>query len=437
MGKSQDLYKKAKTMIPGGTQLLSKRPEMFLPEIWPAYYERAKGCEVWDLDGNKYTDMSIMGIGTNTLGYACDEIDAKVIEAIRKSTTSTLNCPEEVKLAEKLIELHPWAEMVRYSRTGGEAVAIAVRIARAASGKDKVAFCGYHGWNDWYLASNLADDSNLDGMLLPGLSPNGVPRGLKGTAIPFEYNKIEQLEKIFMQNDQQIGAVVMEPIRNREPENDFLNKVKALCKKNSAVLVFDEVTAGFRRVVGGIHLHYGVNPDIAVLGKALGNGYPMSAVIGNKNVMEATQATFISSTYWTERIGPVAALATIEYMEKNNVPARLENSGRYINGCWRKLFKEIGLDMEIEGLPALTHFGFKNTNDGLKYKTFITQEMLKKGYLAALSVYVCIQHEKMTVDRYIDDLAEVLLDLKKHIYENNLDQALVGPVCHSGFKRLL
>ena len=185
MGSGQKLWKRAKKVIPGGNMLLSKRPEMFLPDQWPAYYSKAEGCKVWDLDDNELIDMSIMGIGTNVLGYAHPEVDEAVIQAVRSSNMSTLNSPEEVYLAEKLIELHPWADMVRFARTGGEANAIAIRIARAASGRDKIAICGYHGWHDWYLATNLKDDHGLDNHLLPGLSPSGVPQDLKGTTLPF------------------------------------------------------------------------------------------------------------------------------------------------------------------------------------------------------------------------------------------------------------
>ena len=432
IGRSQKLYRKAKTLIPGGTMLLSKRPEMFLPEYWPSYYKKAKGITVWDLDGKQYTDMTEMGIGSCVLGYANDEVNRKVIEAVKNGSASTLNCPEEVELAEKLIELHTWAEMVRFARTGGESCAIAVRIGRAASGRDGVAFCGYHGWHDWYLSANLADNSNLDGMLLPGLKPKGVPRGLKGTALPFEYNRIDQLEKIIKEND--IGVIIMEPLRDKGPENDFLKKVRALATKNNIVLIFDEVTSGFRKVLGGIHLDLGVNPDIAVLGKALGNGYAIGAVIGKRKVMDAAQSTFISSTFWTERIGPVAALAVLKIMKRDNVPAKIYAMGRYINSQWEKLSNKQDLNLHIGGISSLTHFDFDK--DNLLKKTIITQEMLKKGYLAGNSVYVCTLHSKKVVDRYIEDLEDVMLMIKSAEKSGTLKKMLKGPVCMAKFKRL-
>ncbi len=314
------LYNIAKKIIPGGTQLLSKRPEMFLPDQWPSYYRKCKGVGIEDLDGNRYIDMSICGVGSCILGYADRDVDAAVKKAIAGGTMSTLNCPEEVELAELLCGLHPWAEMARFARCGGEAMAVAVRIARAASGRDKIAFCGYHGWHDWYLAANLADDRNLDGQLLPGLEPAGVPRALTGTVIPFNYNQPESLDRIIDRHGKSLAAIIMEPVRHHEPDAGFLEHVRRSADKTGAVLVFDEVTSGWRMNVGGIHLLYNVNPDIAVFAKGISNGYAMAAVIGRREVMDAAQKTFISSTYWTERIGPTAALATIKKMQKYNVP---------------------------------------------------------------------------------------------------------------------
>src|SRR5688572_29974089 len=379
MGKGQELYKKAKTLIPGGTMLLSKRPEMFLPEQWPAYYSKAKGCEVWDLDGKKFTDVFIMGIGTNILGYANEEIDKEVVKVVHASNMSTFNCPEEVYLAEKLIELHPWADMVRLARSGGEANAIAIRIARAASGKDKVAICGYHGWHDWYLAANLSDEENLSGHLIPGLEPKGVPRNLRGTVFPFNYNNYEELETLVKTH--KIGVIKMEVSRNMGPENNFLQKVRDLATAHNIVLIFDECTSGFRQTFGGLHKLYDVEPDMAMFGKALGNGYAITATIGRREVMEAAQSTFISSTFWTERIGPTAALKTLEVMARVRSWERITVIGRDITERWQALAARHGLSIATSGLPALTGFSVNSPN-ALAYKTLITQEMLARGYLA-------------------------------------------------------
>ena len=313
MGKGQKLWKRAKNIIPGGNMLLSKRSEMFLPDKWPSYFSKSKGCEVWDLDDNKFIDMTIMGVGTNTLGYGHPEVDEAVLKNINNGNMSTLNCPEEVQLAEKLIDMHSWAEMVRFARSGGEANAIAIRIARAASGKDNVAVCGYHGWHDWYLSANLSGDDNLESHLLPGLMPNGVPKNLQGTVFPFLYNDFESLKSIVDSND--IGVIKMEVTRNSGPEDNFLKKVRDLADSKNIVLIFDECTSGFRETFGGIHMKFDVEPDMAMFGKTMGNGYGITAVVGKKEIMESAQASFISSTFWTERIGPTAALKTLEVME--------------------------------------------------------------------------------------------------------------------------
>jgi glutamate-1-semialdehyde 2,1-aminomutase len=433
MGTGQKLWKRAKRVIPGGNMLLSKRAEMFLPEHWPAYFSKAKGCKVWDLDNNEYTDMFIMGIGTNILGYGHPEVDEAVRETISAGNMSTLNCPEEVYLAERLIELHPWADMVRFARSGGEANAIAIRIARAATGKDKVAICGYHGWHDWYLAANLGDEKNLAGHLLPGLEPNGVPAGLRGSVLPFNYNRIDELEILLSSND--VGVIKMEVSRNLGPSDDFLHKVRQLATARGIVLIFDECTSGFRQTNGGLHKLYGVEPDMAMFGKALGNGYAITAAIGRREIMEAAQTTFISSTFWTERIGPTAALKTLEVMQRVASWEQITATGLSITARWQALARKYGLDIVIGGLPALTGFSFSSPR-ALAYKTLITQEMLAKGYLAGTSVYVCTEHTPAIVDGYFEALEPVFGLIKECEQGRNIEELLKGPICHAGFKRL-
>jgi glutamate-1-semialdehyde 2,1-aminomutase len=433
LGTGQKLWKRAKRVIPGGNMLLSKRAEMFLPDHWPTYFSRAKGCHVWDLDGKKYIDMSIMGIGTNILGYGHPAVDEAVQQVVRKGNMSTLNCPEEVYLAEKLVELHPWAEMVRLARTGGEANAIAIRIARAASGKEKVAVCGYHGWHDWYLSANLADDHNLDGHLLPGLEPKGVPRNLKRTVFPFRYNRYEDLENLVKREG--IGIVKMEVERNEPPKPGYLKKIRKLCSDRGIVLIFDECTSGFRETFGGLHKKYGVEPDMAMFGKALGNGYAITAVIGRRKIMEATQSTFISSTFWGERIGPAAALKTLEVMAAERSWERITTKGREIARDWHCLAKKHGLKIQTGGLPALTGFTFE-TGPNQIYKTLITQEMLSRGYLAATSVYISLAHTSSLFRGYVAALDKVFGLIKKCEEGARPSDFLKGLVAQSGFRRL-
>lgn len=433
MGTGQKLWKRAKQVIPGGNMLLSKRSEMFLPEQWPSYFSRAKGCTVWDLDGNQFTDMCIMGIGTNTLGYGHPEVDEAVMKTVAAGNMSTLNCPEEVYLAERLVALHPWADMVRFARSGGEANAIAIRIARAASGKDKVAFCGYHGWHDWYLAANLGDETTLAGHLLPGLEPKGVPQHLRGSVLPFEFNDFDGIANLVRDHD--IGVIKMEVSRNFGPKPGFLEHVRKLADDNGIVLIFDECTSGFRQTFGGLHKLYGVEPDMALFGKALGNGYGITGTIGKREVMEAAQSTFISSTFWTERIGPAAGLKTLEVMERVRSWETITATGNAIKQRWQALADKHGLGIDLWGLPALCGYTIRSAN-ALAYKTLVTQEMLAKGYLASNSVYVCIEHTTDILDGYFDALDPIFAVISECENGRDVLPLLKGPVAHAGFKRL-
>lgn len=421
-------------MIPGGTSLLSKRPEQLLPENWPAYYSKSKGCRVWDLDGKEYIDCSMMGIGTNVLGYACDAVDEAVMKVVRDGNLTTLNCPEEVYLAEKLIEMNPWAGGVRYTRGGGEANAMCVRIARAFTGKDKVAICGYHGWHDWYVSVNLADDSALDGHLLPGIPTGGVPKGLRGTSIPFHYNNIAELEEIVAKNPD-LAAVKMEVCRNFGPEDNFLQKVRDLCTKSGIVLIFDECTSGFRETFGGLYKKYGVNPDMTIYSKTMANGYALSAVVGRKDIMEAAQGSWISSTFWTERIGPTAALAALSEMERTKSWEKITAIGLDNKKRWQALADKYGLKINQWGIPALAGYTFDSPN-ALAYKTYITQEMLKQGYLAGNSLYPCIAHTPEILDDYFEKLDKIFADIRDFEDGRDILKSLEGPICQSGFKRL-
>jgi glutamate-1-semialdehyde 2,1-aminomutase len=432
LNKGQKMWRRAKRIIPGGTMLFSKNPDIFLPKFWPAYFERTKGCNIWDLEGKKYLDLSLMGVGTNILGYSRAEVDEAVRKVIKKGNMSTLNSKEEVLLGEKLVHMHSWSGKVRFARTGGEAAAIAVRIARAATGRDKIAICGYHGWHDWYLSANLKNSNNLNTHLMKNLPINGVQKNLKNSSFAFEYNNFNQLEEIVRQSN--IGAVIMEVSRNNNPKNNFLENVRKLTKNKNIVLIFDECTSGFRETFGGLHIKYKVNPDIATFGKALGNGYSINAVIGSDAVMNYANSTFISSTFWTERIGSAAALKTLEVMEKIKSWKLISNTGSHIKKEWLKLSKIYNIKLEIKGLDALPRFDFINKNN-LYYKTFISQEFLKKKILASNSIYLCVNHNKNLINRYFDILDSIFSQIKKTI-DNNSDikKLLRGPVCISGIR---
>ena len=429
------LYREAKKLIPGGTQLLSKRPEMFLPEKWPAYYREASGCEVVGLDGTRYTDMSIMGVSACLLGYADPDVTEAVVNRVKAGSMCTLNSPEEVELAQLLVELHPWADKVRFGRCGGEIMATAVRIARAKTRRDKVAFCGYHGWHDWYLAANLGESDELNGHLLPGLAPTGVPSQLRGTALPFAYNKPEELEKIIAEHGGELAAVVMEPTRSVDPQPGFLESVREMCDRAGAALIFDEITIGWRLTLGGAHLTYGVAPDMAVYAKSLGNGHPVAAIVGTAETMDASQDSFISSTYWTEGVGPTAALATIRKMQQLDVPGHIKQVGETVRAGLLAAAEKNGIRLKTAGHPCIATYAFDHP-DGLALQTLFIDRMLGRGFLAGGQVSACMAHTEEHVRGYLAAAAEVFVEIGEAIEKNDILDRLEGPIRHSGFARL-
>ena len=431
--KGQILWKKASNIILNGNMLFSKKPELFLPNKWPPYFHKAKGCKIWDISGKKYTDFSLMGVGTNILGYAAEKVDSAVKKVIKLGTMSTLNCPEEVQLGERLIELHPWAKKVKFARSGGEASAISIRIGRAASGKDNIAFCGYHGWHDWYLSANLSGKDSLDGHLLPGLNPKGVSKSLKNTIFPFKYNDFLGLKKIIDQKE--IGIVKMEVSRNNNPKNNFLQKIRNICDQKGIVLIFDECSSGFRQTFGGLHKLYNVNPDIATFGKALGNGYPITAVIGKEEIMGSAKDSFISSTFWSDRIGPTAALATLDEMSRIKSWSIITKKGIYLRKKWILLAKKYDLDITIYGIPALSSFSI-NSGKFLEYKTFITQELLKKGIMASNLVIFSVSHSSEIIEKYLYELDKIFKIIGECEKGRNIYQLLEHPLSATDFKRL-
>ena len=392
-------------IIPGGTQLFSKRPDIFSPSSWPTYFSRAKGIAVWDRQGSKFLDMSHMGVGSCILGYSYKEVNKAVIKAVKEGIQSTLITTQELQLAQELLAIHKWADMVRYARSGGEAMSIAVRIARVASGREKILVSGYHGWNDWYLAANLESEDQLSKVLLPGLSAKGIPVGLSGTSIPFEFNNIEMFDRLIQESGGDFAAIVMEPRRSDPANPGFLEHVREVCKKHSIVLIFDEITTGWRGCVGGIHLQGSVTPDIAVFAKAMSNGFAMSAIIGIEPVMRSANSSFISSTNWTERVGPAAAIATIKVFNRENVIEHIRDIGKAVQNGWLELAQSNNLELSINtlGLPALASFGF-NYPFARALNIEFTEKMLEKGWLAHNQFKPSFSHTHRQVNAYLNDV---------------------------------
>lgn len=434
--RTQQLYETAKTIIPGGTQLLSKRPELMAPNRWPAYFSEARGCEVWDLDGKHYYDMSTNGIGSCLLGYRDEGVTRAVKRRLNLGSMSSLNPPEEVELAQRLLAIHPWTDQTKFTRSGGEACSAAVRIARATTDRSVVAVGGYHGWHDWYLAANLGENDALSGHLMPGLDPLGVPRQLRDTTAAFRMNDRAAFDEIIHRHGQQLAAVIMEPCRHEDPEPGFLEYVRDCVHQCGALLIFDEITIGWRLHRGGAHLKFGIHPDIAVYAKALGNGHPIGAVVGTNAAMEGAHHSFISSTYWTESIGPAASLAVLDRMEEVDVPGFVADVGKKIAAVWKTYAVQSGLPVKVHGgYPCLAKFEFQHELSN-QLSTLYTVKMLQRGFLAGTSIYPTLAHGKKIVDLYSHAVGEVFEELAALLNSGDFAELHKTEQAHRGFGRL-
>jgi glutamate-1-semialdehyde 2,1-aminomutase len=409
---------------------------MLAPDQWPAYFREARGCETWDLDGRHYYDFSTNGIGSCLLGFRDPDVTRAVTRRINFGGMCTLNPPEEVELADRLCEIHPWAEQARFARCGGEVCAVAVRIARATTDRSIVAICGYHGWQDWYLAANLGESEALRGHLLPGLSPLGVPGELRGTAVTFPAEDRAAFQTIIDRYGDRLAAVIMEPCRSQDPTPGFLEFVRDTAHKAGALLIFDEITVGWRLAYGGAHLKFGVDPDLAVFAKALGNGHPMAAVIGTRAAMAGAHDSFISSTYWTESVGPVAALATLRKMAAVDVVSHVARAGAVVQKTWSDAGRRHGLPLHVGGYASLAHFKFDHPQ-GDALRTLYTQQMLDRGFLAGTGFYPTLAHTDAILERFDGAVNEVFEKIAMVLAAgDDPAQLLRGPVAHSGFRRL-
>ncbi len=435
--RSMALYERARQLIPGVTQLISRRPTRAALGISPIYAERAKGCRVWDVDGNEYVDW-MSGVGTIILGHADDAVDAAVKEQIGRGSIYSLVHESAVELAEELVRIIPSAEQVRYAKGGGEACTVAVRIARGITGRDKVLFCGYHGWHDWYLAANLGVERLAD-HLLPGIEPIGVPRALDGTAIPFQYGDLDMLEELLRENEDQIACIIMEPMRTELPPEGYLQGVRELASRHGVVLIFDEVSCGFRVALGGVQEYVGVTPDMSVFAKAISNGYPMAAVVGSREVMEPASRMFISSAYWDDNVGVVAALATLHELEKRNAVAHFERTGAAFKERIDNAALDAGLGAACVGVSA--HPGIRFDLDGealtKKVETLFIQENAKRGVILSTGFFFNCAHDAEALDITERAVRESFAVIKSGLDNNRLDDLIECDLQEDLFRRMV
>lgn len=436
MTLTQKRYQEAKEIIPGGTQLLSKKPELYAPDYWPAYFQSAKGCRIVDLDGKSYYDFSNNSVGACLLGYGYEPVVDAVTKRIQMGSMCSLNAPEEVELAERLCAIHPWAEQVRFARSGGEIASVAVRIARATTGRDVVAVCGYHGWTDFYIAVNLGETEQEKGKLLDNMPPDGVPEGLRCTTVAFNYGNLLEFDAIIDRYGDRLACVVMETARSCDPAPGFMEHIRAETKRVGALMVLDEISIGWRNCLGGYHRKLGVVPDMAIFAKAMGNGHPISAVIGTRAAMEGAGKAFISSTFWTESVGYTAALATIDEMERTKVWEKAWASGEKVIALWHAMGKKHGLPVvEEECFPTLAHFAF--SQQGMALKTLFTRMMLEHGFLANTGFYPTLAHTQEIIDSYGAALDQVFEEMSIILKKGDVEKVLQESTCISGFSRLV
>lgn len=403
-------------LIPGGTGLFGKREQLYCPGIWPTHYKRASKLYIWDMNGRKYIDCTMVGIGTSVLGYANRRVNRAVKTAIDNGSMSSLNCFEECILAEVLIDLHPWADMVRYTRTGGEAMSVAIRCARAATGRDLVAYNGYHGWHDWYLSSGRHDKTGLYNALFSNVPVAGT--SFHKQSIYVDTTNLESVNHYFETYGDSTSAFVVELVRDSAILDSTLLTISSECRRRGICLIFDEITSGFRTTLGGYHKNYSTEPDICVFGKAISNGFAMAAIVGTKEFLDGNQKSFISSTYWTERIGPAAALATINEMKRLKANEQICQISRELmtNALIFKnavMQKGLPFNFSFSKEPAILNFDIDSSNPKL-LRSLITKLMLDRGYLASNRLYPTIHHNSKIYSKYFHLMLEALVAANEH-----------------------
>ena len=435
--RSLEVYERARAVIPGITQLISRRPARAALGTSPIYAERAKGCRIWDLDGNEYVDW-MSAVGPIILGYADDVVDNAVKEQIEKGSIYSIVHETGVELAEELVRLVPSAEMVRFAKGGGEACTIAVRIARGVTGRDKVLFCGYHGWHDWYQAANLGSEK-LASHLFTGIEPTGVPQALEGTALPFEQGNLDMLEDLLKENEGEVACIIMEPMRTELPPPGYLESVRELATRHEVVLIFDEVSSGFRIALGGAQEYMGVTPDISVFAKAISNGYPMAAVVGKREFMEPAARMFISSAYWDDNIGQVAALTTLRELQRRDAVAHFERVGASFKERINQVAQDVGLDAECVGIAAHPGIRFHVDDEEMtkKVSTLFVQENARRGLILSTGFFFNMAHDDEALDFTEAAVRESFGIIKEGLDKSRLDELLEGEVQEDSFRRLV
>jgi len=424
--KSEEYWKRAKKIIPAGTQCLSKGPTQFVDGVAPKYLVKGKGCHVWDADGNEYIDYG-MGLRPIILGYCYPAVDKAILKQLKEGITFTLMNPLEVEVAEMLIDIIPCAEAVRFGKNGSDATTAAVRVARAFTGRDKIAICGYHGWHDWYI---ITTERN-----------KGVPKVMKQLSFAFQYNNIESLKKLFDKYPDEFAAVIMEPVGVTPPQKDFLKEVQQITHNHGAMLIFDEIITGFRFSLGGAQEYFDITPDLAAFGKAMANGMPISTLVGKEEIMNVLNDTFFSFTFGGECLSLAATIATVRELKAKKVIPFIWAQGKKLQEGYNKLAKEMELGnyTQCAGYPpnTLVKFFGKSSEESLLMKSLVQQELLKRGILWAAYHAVSYSHKDNEIDMTLEAFEDALRILKKAIKKGNIEKSLEGKPVRPVFREVL
>lgn len=421
--KSQQFLERAEKVVPLGSQTFSKSKVQFPYGVSPYFIERGKGCKIWDIDGNEYTDFvcSLLAI---SLGYCDPDVDRAVKAQMEKGVVFSLPHPLETELAEKIVEMVPCAEMVRFGKNGSDATAGAIRLARAYTKRDHVVVCGYHGWQDWYIGATERD--------------LGVPEAVKALTHKFIYNDLASLEKCFNEYPQQIAAVIMEPANFEEPKPGFLQSVKDLCHKNGALLIFDETITGFRFAKGGAQELFAVTPDLTTMGKGAANGYPLAIVAGRRDIMMLMEEIFFSFTFGGEALSLAASLAVLTKIQTQPVLEHIQQLGIYLIAQVKKLIEQYHLQdvLTIKGYPSWSLLVFKDSEHYSLWqlKTFWMQEILARGIFSFGSHNLCYAHQQEDIDHLLKVYDEVFALMAKCLADKTLEQHIQGKVLEPLFK---
>ena len=430
-------YDQETDLIPGKTQLISRRASQFAAGVSPVYAESAKGSKFIDVDGNEYIDW-VNAVSAVILGHSDNVVDTAVKQQIDKGSIYTLNSTMEVELAELLVDTIPSAEMVRYSKGGGEACSVAIRIARGVTGKDKILFSGYHGWHDWYQSANYLVDPESGEFPFAGIEPIGVPKVLAGTALPFIYGDLKNLEQLFNENKGEVAAIMMEPLRSDIPEKGYLEGVQKLAKENNAILIFDEVSFGWRTRIGGIQEFLNVTPDMSVFAKAMSNGYPMGVTVGSRDVMEPASEMFISSSYWSDNVGLAASITTINELKSRNSEDQFEDLGARMRKTIDEVISSVGIPAKSSGFHYRASLSIDLPDETLRPKinTLFIQEMAKNGIYSNMGFMPTLSHTEEDIKKTAEAMEASLKVIQKAL-EGDLDNLLVSDIKKEPFRRLV